>query len=303
MEATERFKTLNIADKPMVDSIILRDTHRGCDYCFGNNFLWSSAYKTEFAVLCGAYVPRYKRGILNVYNYPAGALPDRINAARYIIQNEKRNWCFRGLDNKHKEELEKYFPDMFIYYNDRNAADYLYSSDKLISLAGKKLQSKRNHIRRFEDEPDWCFEEINNDNIRECRIFSEMWYSRYGESREDIEFERSALDTAFDYFNALGLCGGIIRRKGEVVAFSIGEPICTDTFCVHFEKAVAELRGAYAIINREFAKRFCGSYRYINREEDMGHEGLRKAKLSYYPDMLLEKYIAVPIVDVAQKLN
>ena len=303
MEDIERFKRLNIADKPMIDSIILRDDHRGCDYCFGNNYLWSNAYNTEFAVLCGAYVPRYKRGMLNVYNYPAGALPDRIDAARYIIQNVKGNWCFRGLDDKHKEELESHFPGMFIYYNDRNGADYLYSSQKLITLSGKKLQSKRNHIRRFEDEPDWCFEEINSNNIKECRAFSEMWYQRYGESRDDIEFEKSALDTAFDYFNALCLCGGLIRRKGEIVAFAIGEPICTDTFCVHFEKAVVELQGAYAIINREFAKRYCGSYEYINREEDMGHEGLRKAKLSYHPDILLEKYIAVPIVDVAQKLN
>ena len=96
-------------------------------------------------------------------------------------------------------------------------------------------------------------------------------------------------------YKRLGLVGGVLKKYGEVVAFEIGEPLNDDTFVVHFEKAYADVQGAYPMINKQFVLHECQGYKYVNREEDDGEEGLRKAKLSYHPDILLEKYNAYKI--------
>lgn len=128
-----------------------------------------------------------------------------------------------------------------------------------------------------------------------------QWYlrslSREGEAEErDLGDEGIALRTAMEYYDQLGLEGGLIRVYGEVVAFTMGDFLTRDTFDVHFEKAYSELQGAYAMINREFARWVRAKHpeiKYLNREDDMGVEGLRKAKESYYPDLMVEKYAAV----------
>ena len=107
---------------------------------------------------------------------------------------------------------------------------------------------------------------------------------------EEMNQEISVLHEAFDHMQELGLVGGVLRRDGQIVAFSIGERLNSETFVVHFEKAYPDLQGAYPMINQQFVLHECEGYAYVNREEDTGDPGLRKAKLSYYPDILLPKY-------------
>ena len=90
-------------------------------------------------------------------------------------------------------------------------------------------------------------------------------------------------------FKELELTGGILRVDGQIVAFTIGEPICSDTFVVHIEKAFPDVQGAYTMINQQFVEHECMDYKYVNREEDTGDEGLRKAKRSYRPVFMVEK--------------
>ena len=104
--------------------------------------------------------------------------------------------------------------------------------------------------------------------------------------------EACAVRSALDHYISLGLDGGLIRAGGRIVAFSMGERISSDTYLVHIEKAFSDVQGAYAIINQKFAERHCGDVLYINREDDSGQEGLRKAKLSYRPVFMAEKYSA-----------
>lgn len=198
--------------------------------------------------------------------------------------------------------LERAFPGQFEFTPQRDGWDYLYNIDKLADLPGKKLHAKRNHIRRFEDaHPDWTFEPLSRDNLEECLQVDRDWYlqsrEREGVKEDwDLRAETLALRDAVNHFEALQLEGGLIRTGGQVVAFTIGDRLGTEGFDVHFEKAYAEIQGAYAIINREFARwvrEHHPQVRWFNREEDMGIEGLRKAKLSYYPDAMVEKHIAV----------
>lgn len=190
-----------------------------------------------------------------------------------------------------RAQMLEWFPGRFLIEGDRNDYDYIYAREKLATLAGKKLHGKRNHIARFKDSGDWSYEPMTAENIEECRTMTYTWiHMREEKWNEEMNQEISVLHEAFDHMQELGLVGGVLRRDGQIVAFSIGERLNSETFVVHFEKAYPDLQGAYPMINQQFVLHECEGYAYVNREEDTGDPGLRKAKLSYYPDILLPKY-------------
>ena len=185
------------------------------------------------------------------------------------------------------------FPGCFDCTEDRDYADYLYSADKLISLAGKKLHGKRNHINRFTAEHDWSFRDLTPELFPDCLALLARWAEDADNAAGTVDGEHAAIARAFEYYDALGLLGGALFAEGELVGFTVGEKISADTFDVHFEKARADLNGAYPTVNREFVKLVRERYpeiAYINREDDMGLENLRKSKESYDPDILLRKF-------------
>ena len=194
--------------------------------------------------------------------------------------------------------MESLFPGRFRYRPVRNSFDYIYEIDHLADLHGKKLQAKRNHCNRFEEEhPDYRVLQLDASVLPRCREFTEKWYDVHIESGSESDFtgERIAIAKAFDNFDALGMEGIALETDGKLVAFSMGNRIREDTYDVNFEKAMAQVNGAYPMINREFARLIRQRYpeiRYLNREDDMGIAGLRRAKESYTPDILLEKYLA-----------
>ena len=231
-----------------------------------------------------------------MYSYPIGAGDRRkvIDELRTICEEEKRPLIMSPLSEADREQMLTWYPEQFLIQGDRNDYDYIYSREKLATLAGKKMHGKRNHIARFQDEDDWCYEELNDSNIEECRNMTYTWIKMRAEKwNEEMELEMSVLHEAFDHRKELGLVGGIIRKAGQIVAFSIGEPLNSDTYVVHFEKAFPDMQGAYPMINQQFVLHVCEDYTYVNREEDTGDPGLRKAKMSYYPEILLKKYVAI----------
>ena len=155
------------------------------------------------------------------------------------------------------------------------------------------MHNKRNHVARFKDAGEWSYEPLTDNNLEECKALCRRWvFSREDKWNDDMAIELKVLDAAFKLKDELGLIGGVLRQKGQVVAFCMGEAINPDVFVVHFEKALPEYQGAYPMINQQFVQHACGSYKYINREDDAGDPGLRRAKLSYYPEILLKKYDA-----------
>ena len=190
------------------------------------------------------------------------------------------------------ERLERWYPGRFQIEYDRDQADYVYESEKLITLAGKKLHGKRNHINKFKNTygDDWSYEPIHKENLEECFQMALKWRNENGcDDDREKNAEMCVTLNALRLFEELELTGGLLRAGGRIVAFTLGEPVCSDTFVVHIEKAFAEVPGAYPIINQQFAEHACAGYQYINREEDTGSEGLRKAKLSYRPVFMVEK--------------
>ena len=188
-------------------------------------------------------------------------------------------------------QMEEWYPGEYQVEYDRDQADYVYESEKLATLAGKKLHSKRNHINKFKTaNPDWCYETLDEKNQEECFQMALRWRNQNGcEEDPEKNAEMCVTLNSLRLYRELGQTGGIIRVNGEIAAFAIGEPICDDTFVVHVEKAFAGIDGAYPMINQQFVEHECMDYKYVNREDDTGAEGLRKAKLSYKPAFLVEK--------------
>ena len=290
------FHEITLDDKAWMDARFQEDDRNACEYTFANNFVWRKVYHVEVAEKYGCAVIRFKEEGVVMYSYPIGAGDRRkvIDELRAICEEEKRPLIMSPLSEADREQMLTWYPEQFLIQGDRNDYDYIYSREKLATLAGKKMHGKRNHIARFQDEDDWCYEELNDSNIEECRNMTYTWIKMRAEKwNEEMELEMSVLHEAFDYRKELGLVGGIIRKAGQIVAFSIGEPLNSDTYVVHFEKAFPDMQGAYPMINQQFVLHACEDYTYVNREEDTGDPGLRKAKMSYYPEILLKKYVAI----------
>lgn len=298
------FHPPRLEEKPWVDELLRRADYRGCDYNFTNLFVWSRAYHQEIARVDDFLVTHVCGRMGCSFMFPAGG-GDLASVIRKLEEEAARRgepcgWC--ALPPRQMAELEEFFPGQFTFTADRDGYDYLYEIDRLADLGGKRLHAKRNHINRFmENNPSWTYEEITPESLGECLAMDKEWYrrslAREGEAEErDLGDEGVALRQAMEHYQALGLEGGLIRVYGEVVAFTMGDLLNSDTYDVHFEKAYGELQGAYAMINREFARWVRGRHpnvRYLNREDDMGVEGLRKAKESYYPDQMVEKHTAM----------
>lgn len=297
MKTTDiKFHEITLADKTWMDARFAEDDRNACEYTFANNFIWRKVYQVEVTEICECLVIRFVENKKYCYSYPVGAGDKKAAIERllFICEQEKYPLVMSPLSEIDRQQLMKWFPGKFLIEADRDDFDYIYAREKLTSLAGKKLHGKRNHIARFKDGGDWSYEPMTDENLEECRTMTYSWIKmRSDKWNEEMEEEIMVLHEAFDHMKELGLVGGVLRREGAIVAFSMGEPLNSDTFVVHFEKAYPDMQGAYPMINQQFAINACEGYDYVNREEDTGDPGLRKAKLSYYPEILLKKYVAI----------
>ncbi|MDR0841074.1 MAG: phosphatidylglycerol lysyltransferase domain-containing protein [Christensenellaceae bacterium] len=177
---------------------------------------------------------------------------------------------------------------------DRDNFDYVYNMEDLRTLAGKKYHGKRNHIHQFLARYEYEYIRIEEDTVPECLAVYEQWLETKDTGERGVLGEWDAIRMGLANLRALELFGGGIRIAGELRAFTLAERIDAEMAVVHFEKADADVPGLYPLINREFVEHALREVRYINREEDMGLAGLRRAKLSYNPAFMVEKYVARP---------
>lgn len=288
------FKKPELSDKAWVDKCLEKAKGINCEYAFGNTYIWSVAYSTQICRFKDFFLCRWGKGEDIMYSVPIGEGDFKEAVFMLKIDADSLNIPLRlyGVTDSYKKILDEAFPNKFDYEYDEGNFDYIYSVEKMSQLSGKKYHSKRNHITNFKkNNPSWSFEPITKDNISDCIKLHTQWITNHKDD-SDYSFEFEAVLCAFENFDALGFVGGLIRIDGEAVAYTLGERQNDDVFITHFEKAPADIQGAYAIINQEFTKNCLSSYKYVNREEDLGIEGLRKAKQSYKPEILLQKAVA-----------
>lgn len=289
------FRVPEVSDREWMQPALTASGGMGSEFAFGTLYLWSDAYETKICKTDDLILRCSGGPVRMTYQLPLGDgnLRDQVEL---LLEDAKERGCkFRiwGLTKEQTEALEQAMPGIFRYQLDRASSDYIYDTQSLIQLSGRKYHSKRNHLSRFQRTYDWSYEDISSDNFKDCLAVARAWCEQNGGCGEEdgTDSENCAIHKAFKYYDTLRLSGGLLRIEGKPVAFTVGEEINPEVYLLHFEKALSGYEGLYPAINHAFAAQHLEPYRYVNREEDLGIEGLRKAKLSYYPAILLEKYV------------
>lgn len=296
------FQPVTPEKKEIYSRYLLDGKERGCEYAFANLYLWGrqrGALIHDHLVLFSQFNRR------SVYPFPVGSADKRAVLDAIIADAEERGIPCRltGLREEDMELLERLYPGKFRFHCDRDSYDYVYDINDLAELKGRRYQKKRNHCNRFRESfPYAVAQQLGEGNIHAVEQLVEQWYEKrmQEDPQGDYHMEHAALRKALNQFPALGMEGLVLMDGGTALAVTLGSRITPDTFDVHFEKARPEAEGAYAAINFEFARYLRSKYpevQYLNREDDLGLEGLRKAKLSYYPHHLVEKCWACLLED------
>lgn len=287
-----------LSDKAWVDRIVMSENSPSADYNFGNIYIWDARYRPLISRFDGRLLTRIVYEDKPAFVFPVGSGPLRpaVDALLAYAASMQFPLVLRGVTERHRGELECAYPGRFDFIEDVNSEDYIYLAGKLSTYSGKALHAKKNHCNRFEAENDWSFVPLTPALIPECRAMLSVWSEENaGRLDESISFEKAAIERLFNAYSALGMEGGVLYADGRAVGFTIGEFSSFDTFDVHIEKADAEINGAYPMVCREFVKLLLSRHSqltYINREDDMGLESLRRSKLSYKPEYILKKYTA-----------
>lgn len=291
-----QFRPIEVEDRERVQRYTLQSSRRNCDLSFANLYSWRFLYRTQIAEMNGFLLFRFYVDNERAYMMPVGEGDIRpvIETLMDDARADGERFCLSGVCTDMREELEMAFPGQLVFTADRDYFDYIYLRSDLATLRGKKFQPKRNHLNKFRNAyPDYQYKPLTPELVSEClRLENEWCRANDCAENEALQAERKSMTAALNEMEALGLTGGVLYADGQIAAFTFGAPINRETFDVCVEKANTDIEGSYTMINYEFVNRLPEQYIYINREEDLGLEGLRKAKLSYQPDTILEKYIA-----------
>lgn len=301
------FHKLTLDDKTSADDYFRRSAFPSNEKTFASLFDWRFMYNYE---ICEDDGLLYIRGYINggtsmpesekgrFYYIPDGlSTATELRKALLLIKDMENGAAIKlvSFSEDEKKMLEEAFCGITVA-EDRNNSDYIYEREQLAELSGKKLHAKRNHINKFMAVyPDHTISELSSADYEECMKINRLWRKEndlyISDDQPLIGHEDTAIGEALKNFEALGCKGFILRVENKGIAFALGSERSPEVFVTHFEKALYEFEGSYAVINKTLAERLSG-YKYINREDDVGDEGLRRAKESYGPCFMAVKYRA-----------
>jgi hypothetical protein len=287
----ELFSPVTLTDKKIIQPLLLANDVFFCDFSFANLFMWGDIFKTRWL---------FQEDRLWLYNgyddlmlMPVGkalTLPNLV-AVSDMLRRQGKSGNFVLVD----QDFVKDNPGLANFFNvtiDLDNGDYIYSSQKLVDLPGNKLHKKRNLVNQFLAlYPDYACLPLQASDLENCLVLSEKWCRLRTCQELDFDHETSALKRALNNFSELALQGLKIAQSGELIAFSIFSALSSNMADVHFEKFDPEIKGIGQVINWETAKSLSPKYKYINREQDLGLEGLRQAKKSYSPEYIVSAYL------------
>lgn len=295
------FKTPDISDYSKIIKFIspFAENSMSCEITPMTLLIWKNYYHQKIAFFDDMmFVSLGENSEIFLLPF-ANDMKKAVNILKDYTKSQSIPLVFLGAEGVRLDIFNSFFCEVFSQKESREDFEYLYLTENLKNLSGKKFHSKRNHISAFSKKYDWSYETLTKENLPEVFKMTDKWTEEMKKITGDslsIEVENSALKEYLPFMDTLKLRGGCIRVNGEIVAFTFGSPINNSVFDIHVEKALPEFRTAYSVINREFISNELSDFKYVNREDDMGLEGLRKAKLSYHPDILLKKYIIEEIL-------
>jgi hypothetical protein len=286
------FKDLSLEDKPILDFAFKQFPPLISEFTFTNLFIWRHAYQIKISRLQQFLVLFAENSEHPFFFSPIGE-GDVVKCSRTLLQHMKGKG-FLAKIARVPEDLASRFdwkPEGFVVEFDRDQSDYIYLTEDLITLQGRKYHRKRNHIKKFKERYVYRYISLTTEQISECLRLETKWCDlRQCEVIPGLFNESVATKEAFSHFEALEVKGGAILIEDKVEAFTLGEPLNQETVVIHIEKANPDFDGLYPMINQAFLENQWSGYAYINREQDLGEEGLRKAKESYFPLHMANKY-------------
>jgi len=289
------FKDIEIADRQVIEEYLRQEDSRLLDYTFQILFLYRPIYNYQYATEQGFLFLKafYNENHAMFFPVGKGDLKKSFRLMEEYVKNQPFDIQYYPLTLAHVETMEQLFPKKFDYFPVRDRFEYIYQSERLFTLKGRTLQSKRNNINYLTKNFEWKYEPMNDTHLEDCKNLEQNWnMARKADISNDLELKSQITMRCFDYHKILDIDGGVIRLNGKISAFSFGCRLNSDTYLVLFEKAHPNIRGLYSIMNQQFAFHNAMQYAYINREEDCGDPGLRIAKMQYHPDILQEVYFA-----------
>ena len=292
-----RISTLN--DLELLQNCAIVNNIIGNNYSAVNSVLYQKKYQAQISFDDGFFYEKLSFGGNDYFTFPhklnsEASLSIAIKKLTEEAEKNNNHLVFDNITTEEKDVLLEFFPDAKVQ-DTPSFSDYIYLTSNLAQLPGKKYSKKRNHINQFKTKhPNYTFELIKPENLMDARKIEDMWLAEASEKLSDLEAEKEIIYKALENFELFskvcGMTGGLLYVEEKPVAFCIASLLSQNITDVHFEKCLSTYArdGGYAIINNEFSKTV--QTEYINREEDLGIEGLRKAKLSYYPEKVLEKF-------------
>ena len=293
---------ITLDKKELFDSYLSRKCSRNSEFTFTNLYMWRKSYDMRYVILHDmlCIMPQHVGGPRSAtfpigFKREDGSEADIRPVIEELLQYFKETGqtaLIRLYDDETVQMLVNAFPGKFLITEDVNYFDYIYRVEDLINLSGKKYHAKKNHVNKFKKLYDWEYQKLSSADHDECLKLFDTWYENKQEEIPGVEEEYEAVHELFDHWDRLGVTGGCIRVGGEMAAFSVGEPLCGKMVVIHLEHANTDYEGAFAIMNQQFLEHEWSGYEFVNREEDMGLEGMRRAKESYRPVHKLKKYVA-----------
>ncbi|MGF6907247.1 DUF2156 domain-containing protein [Fusobacterium sp. PH5-44] len=284
------WKKITIDDKEILDSF-LKGKFENCDYNFTNQYIWSEGERLEYKTKRDGDILIIKSNFMddNHFFLPFSKSGNIENVKEEIKELLKESHRILQVPEKWEEILR----EDFVMEEYRNSFDYIYNYEDLATLKGRKYSKKKNRISQFMRKyPDYTYEKITSDNINEIKDFQSTWcYTKECELVPVLRNENIGIKNVFQNFDKLDCTGGLIRVDGKVICYTIGEAITDEYVLIHIEKGLNDYIGSYQVINKLFLENEFQGFKYVNREDDFGDEGLREAKLSYHPAFLMKKYI------------
>jgi hypothetical protein len=293
MPVFPRFKLLSLEDRDPVRKHLWAYQPETSELTFTNLFIWRGHYGTQWSLWHDMlfFLCRNEGGLFCLP--PVGPAP-RAEAVRVLfsyMRNElgQKSPCIARADSRLAAELAA--DPEFRVEPQREHFDYIYRSSDLIGLAGRKYHGKKNHLNKFRTSCSFSYEPLTAAHGEACLKLQEAWCT-CNRCSEDMNLmgEWEAVRELLGSCGGLGVQGGAILIAGEVQAFTLGELLNKDTAVVHIEKANTQIPGLYAVINQQFCEHAWSGVPFVNREQDLGDDGLRQAKLSYHPVRLVEKF-------------
>jgi len=283
------FRPVNLQDRQLIESYLSRADRMSCELNFCNIFNWGPVYNYRWAINDDLLIISLDGSELL---FPAGRdiEPAELALISDIFRHNGHDGSFVDIPEKyvllHRDALAQYF-EMDSCEDDY---DYIYTVAQLVELSGSKLRKKRNLIGQFEREySTWSIQELTLESAPECIPFIEYLYRDSG--MDDMQKDDfSAVKRAVEFFGRNNIQGLALYVENRMAAFAMFSRQNHDTYTVHFEKNDRDIKGAAQVINHETAKFLQNTCTYINREQDLGIEGLRHAKQSYDPVFMLKNY-------------